>query len=183
LRLLLNRKPREQLVWNRTSVSEDNYMLSADGNFASAPFPWSHMGVHDIRAQRWNRHGRGCWAAMSPDNSYLFWIFDGPHRNLIMERVGGTEHQRWSVSINELDETGRYEVYHPRWSNHPRIMTVTGPYKVGEGAYRLPGGGAKVEIHLGRFSDDYRSIEHWVRATYNDYANFYPYCHKIRLDC
>lgn len=165
----------EQRVWSQSHVSEDSYQLSADGRFASAAFPWPEVGVHDVKAQRWHRHGRGCWVAMSPDNTYMLWILDGPHRNLTMERIGDPEAGgRWTVPINQLPDTDRYEVYHPRWSNHPRIMAVTGPYKVGDGGYRLPGGGADVEIWLGRFAEDHRTIEHWVRATYNNHANFYP---------
>ena len=174
LKLWARGRTRDRRVWHQTHVSEDSYQLSADGRFASAPFPWPEVGVHDIGARRWRRHGRGCWVAMSPDNSYLFWILDGPHRNLIMEQVGRPEGERWPVNISNLPETDRYEVYHPRWSNHPRILAITGPYKVGEGAYRLPGGGAGVEIWLGRFTEDHKSIEHWVQATNNDRADFYP---------
>ena len=164
----------EQLVWDQTEVSEDSYQLSADGRFASAAFPWPNVGVHDIAPNRWLRHGQGCWVGMSPDNSYLFWILDGPHRNLIMERVGGPQPERWPVNINSLPDTARYEVYHPRWSNHPRIMAVTGPYTSGDGKYRLAGGGADVKVWLGRFDQSHRSIEHWVQVSWNDAANFYP---------
>lgn len=173
-RLKLSGKLGEQIIWNQTHISEDNYQLSADGRFASAPFPWPHVGVHDVTAKRWVRHGRGCWTGMSPDNRYIFSIFDGPHRNLIMERVGRPGETRWTVNVSDLPDDPGYEVYHPRWSNHPYILAVSGPYKEGEGAYRLTGGGADVEIHVGRFSVDHRSIERWVRVTRNAYANFYP---------
>lgn len=173
LTLRLRGQLGEHRVWYQTEVSEDSYQLSADGRFASAAFPWPNVGVHDIRALRWLRHGRGCWVAMSPDNSYLFWILDGPHRNLIMERVGGPEPDRWAVNINSLPVTDRYEVYHPRWSNHPRIMAVTGPYTRGDGSNRL-GGGGDVNVWLGRFDESHRAIEHWVQLSWNNHANFYP---------
>jgi|GEM_PF-243745 len=165
----------ERRNWGQTAVSEDSYQLSADGRFASAPFPWPEVGVHDVIARRWVRHGRGCWVGMAPDNSYFFWIFDGPHRNLVLEKVGGDASGRWVVPVNALPgHTQRYEVYHPRWSNHPRILAVTGPYTKGEGAFRLPGGGPDVEIHVGRFSEDYRAVEQWVQLTEDEFANFYP---------
>ncbi len=168
----IRHKLRAQAVWKQTHVSEDSFQLSADGRYASAVFPWPEVGVLDMQTARWRRIGRGCWAALAPDNSYRLWILDGPHRNLtLFDTLSG---ESWAVKLNELPGTGRYEVYHPRWSNHPRILAVSGPYKVGEGAYRLPGGGAEVEIHVGRFSEDFQSIEHWVRATYNNHANFYP---------
>lgn len=162
----------ERESWRQTHVSEDSYQMSADGRFASAPFPWPTVGVQDIPARRWNLLGRGCWVALSPDNSYLFWVLDGAHRNLTLFHAETRE--RWAIPINRLPDTDRYEVYHPRWSNHPRIMAITGPYKVGDGAYRLPGGGKDVEIWLGQFAENHREIEHWVRLTYNNFANFYP---------
>lgn len=45
-------------------------------------------------------------------------------------------------------------MYHPRWNNHVRFMTMTGPYINGEGGNKIGGGGKKVEIYLGRFSVD-----------------------------
>jgi hypothetical protein len=172
--LRIRGRTRARQVWGQTYVSEDSYQLSADGRFASAPFPWPEVGVHDVEAMRWFRHGRGCWVAMSPDNSYLFWILDGPHRNLIMQRVNQAEPDRWSVNISSLPGTDRYEVYHPRWSNHPHVLAVTGPYKVGEGAYRLSGGGEDVEVWLGRFTEDHRDIAEWVQVSEDAFANFYP---------
>ena len=65
-------------------------------------------------------------------------------------------------------------VYHPRWSNHPRFLAVTGPYRVGGGGNRIRGGGQGVEIYLGRFSPDHRRVEAWVQITANDSADFYP---------
>lgn len=168
----IRRKLGTQVVWDQTRISEDSFQISADGRYASAVFPWPEVGVLDVRNAQWRRIGRGCWVALAPDNSYLLWILDGPHRNLtLFNTISG---ESWAVKLNELPGTGRYEVYHPRWSNHPRVLGVSGPYKVGEGSYRLPGGGAEVEIHVGRFSADFQSIEHWVRATYNNHANFYP---------
>jgi hypothetical protein len=166
-------KKQEQLVWDQTQISEDSFQLSSDGRYASAAFPWPETGILDLESRRWDRLGQGCWVAMSPDNDYLFWIFDGPHRNVFMFR-GDNREDRWTVNVNNAIGMDGYEVYHPKWSNHSRIIAVSGPYKVGEGSYRLPGGGAGVKIYLGRFNSERTEIEAWVQATDDSNADFYP---------
>lgn len=164
----------EEELWALTHVSEDNFQVSGDGRFASTVFPWPEAGILDLDTGDWHRFGRGCWVSLAPDTSYFFWIFDGPHRNLIMHRAGRPQHERWPVFVAGLPETSDYEVYHPRWANHPFILTVTGPYKIGEGSHRLAGGGGEVEVHVGRFNADHTAIDRWVTVTDNPQANFYP---------
>jgi hypothetical protein len=161
-----------ELVWDRTPVSEDSFQISTDGRYASAAFPWPEVGVLDLETRRWTRLGQGCWVAMSPDDSYHFWVFDGPHRNVTMFRADHDE--QWAVNVNNAPGMDGYEVYHPRWSNHPQIFAVTGPYKVGEGSYRLPGGGAEVKVHLGRFNAARTQVEAWVEVSDDSRADFYP---------
>ena len=102
----------------------------------------------------------------------FYWIFDGSHRNLTIFDL--QNNKRWQVNINGAPGIDGYEVYHPRWSNDPRIMAMTGPYKVGSGANRIIGGGREVEIHIGRFNADLTKIESWWQATRNDRADFFP---------
>ena len=161
-----------ELVWNQTQVSEDSFQISADGRFASAAFPWPEVGSLDLDTKRWFRVGRGCWVAMSPDENHLLWVLDGPHRNVRMYHVAGVEN--WYLNINNPPGVDGYEVYHPRWSNHPRIIAVTGPYKVGEGANKLGGGGAAVKVHVGRLNDQRTEVESWVTVTDDGFPDFYP---------
>lgn len=161
-----------ELVWNQTQVSEDSFQISADGRFASAAFPWPEVGSLDLDTGRWFRVGRGCWVAMSPDESHLLWVLDGPHRNVRMYHVAGVEN--WYLNINSPPGVDGFEVYHPRWSNHPRIIAVTGPYKVGEGANKLGGGGAAVMVHVGRLNDGRTEVESWVTVTDDGFPDFYP---------
>ncbi|WP_031387051.1 LamG-like jellyroll fold domain-containing protein [Desulfonatronum thiodismutans] len=165
-------RSREELVWNQTKVSEDSFQISVDGRYASTAFPWPYMGVLDRETGLWNRLGRGCWGAMSPDNDYLFWIFDGPHRNVHVFKADTRE--RWTININNAPGMDGYEVYHPRWSNHPQVISVTGPYKVGDGSNKIHGGGNEVKIYLGRINNDRTSVEAWVMVTDNTHADFYP---------
>ena len=82
--------------------------------------------------------------------------------------------ERWRVDINNAPGIDGYEIYHPRWANHPRFLTITGPYTVGTAANKIRGGGEQVEIHLGRFSADFTTVEAWVQVSDNQRADFYP---------
>jgi hypothetical protein len=156
---------RSERVWDRTQAGIDNVQLSADGARASGVFPWPECGVIRIVEQTFHRHGRGCWPSYAPDNSYRFWFFDGSHRNLTLvdERSG----QRTEIDINTAPGMDGYEVYHPRWSNHPRFMTLTGPYKIRQGGNNIRGGGPDVEVFIGRFNETFTAIEAWAKVTEN----------------
>jgi len=159
------------LAWETPPIAEDNFQLSADGRLASGAYPWPYCGLGDLANREVSRKAEGCWPDLSPDNSYVLWVFDGSHRNLLMFSPDGG---RWTVSINSAPGMNGSEVYHPRWSNHPRVLAVTGPYTVGDDSNKIRGGGTGVEILLGRFSPDLRGIESWVQATHNDRGDFFP---------
>lgn len=161
-----------ELVWEAPPVAEDNFQLSADGRRASGAFPWPYCGLADLATGTLQRRAEGCWASLAPDNSYILWVFDGAHRNVTLYDPNADRHQR--VNINGAPGMNGSEVYHPRWSNHPRFLAVTGPYTVGGEANKIRGGGTGVEVHLGRFSLDLSRIESWVRVTDNAFADFYP---------
>ncbi len=173
-RCLLDDPSADDLLWDRTAVSIDNFQLSADGTRAAGLFPWSAGGVAELPNKRWNKLASGCWTSLAPDNSYLFWIFDGPHRNVYMHSQAG---DRWKVDIHRADGIRGFEVYHPRWSNHVRILTMTGPYLGAggrPGGNRIRAGGKAVEIYVGRFAPDFRAVEKWVQVTDNQHGDFYP---------
>ncbi len=172
VRIGIDRPWDRQTVWTNAPGQLDNFQVSADGTHASGLFPWPHCGVADLRKRTWRKLGSGCWPSLAPDNSYLFWVFDGPHRNVYMHANGNA--RQWKVSINSAPGIGGFEVYHPRWSNHPRFMAMTGPYKVGKGGNKIGGGGAEVEVYLGRFNPGRTRVEQWVRVSHNRRADFYP---------
>ncbi|MFW2367805.1 MAG: LamG-like jellyroll fold domain-containing protein [Desulforhopalus sp.] len=171
-RFPLNKPKKKELVWNKTSLAWSNMQLSRDGEVLGGLFPWPDAGVLWTKDSRWQRFGRGCWTSVSPDNSKLLWIFDGLHRNVQMHDVVSGE--SWKVNINGHPYVGGYEVYHPRWSNHPRFFVITGPYEKGENQNRIMGGGEKVEIMIGRFDKQARKVEAWLKVTDNKRADFYP---------
>lgn len=170
-RFPIDRPDASELVWNQTLVGEE-FQVSADGRRASGVFPWPEAGMAELPNGRLTLFGSGCWASMMPGDSYRLWYFDGAHRNLTLveTRTG----RSWRVGLSSAPGIDGFEVYHPRWSNHPRFMTMTGPYTVGNDANRIRSGGGAVEVHVGRFSDDWSAIERWVRVTDNARADFYP---------
>ncbi|MFH1477128.1 MAG: hypothetical protein ABIH24_06540 [Verrucomicrobiota bacterium] len=178
-RHLLAQPAVSELVWDQTLVELDNFQVSADGRRASGHcrlangrFPEPDCCLLELPLGALTQIGDGCWPSLAGDNSYLFFSFDGAHRNLtLFDHATG---RRWRVNINRASGIGGFEVYHPRWSNHPRFMTMTGPYTVGDHHNRIRGGGAGVEIYIGRFSADFEKIEQWVRVTHNTHADFFP---------
>ncbi len=162
---------RSELVWNKTPVSGDTFQVSADGRFAGGLFPWPNAGVAELPNKSWEKMGDGCWTAMATARGPMFWYFDGSHRNLTM--VDSRTKKRWTVPINQAPGFQNPEVYHPRWTNHPRFIAMSGPYNQG-GANQVRSGGAQTEVWLGRFSEDYSRIEAWTRATSNSGGDSYP---------
>jgi len=171
-RMLLDGSGSRELVWNQTPVMVVGFKLSADGRMASGNFPWPDGAVADLPNRGLRRYAKGCWASLSNSKKPFFWIFDGSHRNLIL--VNPENEKKWQINISGAPGIGGHEVYHPRWSNDPRVMAMTGPYKVGLGANRIAGGGPAVEIYVGRFNADFTAIESWWQVTKNDRGDFYP---------
>ena len=167
-----------ELVWDKRAVSGDGFQLSRDGRLAGALARWPDAGVLELPNGEWRPLGEGCWTSLAGDDSGLFWYFDGQHRNLtIVDTDTGADagdEPRWTVNINSAPGIDGFEVWHPRWSNHARFLTMTGPYTVGGGGNKIRGGGQGVEIYVGRFAPDHRSIDGWIQVTHNDAADFYP---------
>jgi len=168
----LSRGEKQEIVWQGQPVGEDNFQLSADGRIAGGNFPWPECGIMHIEEQRIEHLGRGCWTSLAPDNSYRFWIFDGRHRNLLL--FDTVEGSRVTVPVSKAPGIDGHEAYHPRWSNHPRIMAMTGPYMIRSGGNNIRGGGSDVEVFIGRFCPAYQTMEKWLQVTSNEYANFFP---------
>jgi len=173
-RTLLDRPGAGELVWNKAPVNVDSFQLSEDGRMAGGNFPWPEGGIAELPNQSIKIFTKGCWPAFATVmGKPFYWIFDGSHRNLTIFDLQNN-YKRWQVNINDAPGIDGHEVYHPRWSNHPRIMAMTGPYKVGSGENRIMGGGREVEIYIGRFNADLTKIESWRQATRNEKADFFP---------
>ncbi len=78
-----------QTVWSSSIIQAlPSFQLSRDGKLAASTFPWPSSGVAELPDVAWRKHRDGCWPSMAPDDSYISWTFDGPHRNLFMTQVG-----------------------------------------------------------------------------------------------
>jgi len=165
---------RDELVWDQTALSIDNFHVSRDLTHASGLFPWPDGGIAELPNRRWTKLAGGCWTSLAPDDSYLFWIFDGPHRNVYVHNRAGSS---WLLCIGDGPGMNGFEVYHPRWSNHPRFIAVTGPY-LGNGGKpggnRIGQGGQAVEVYAGRLSPDFKAVEAWCKITSNQVGDFFP---------
>jgi len=157
----------EEMVWDASPLNVDNLQLSADGAYLCSQFPWPQAGLLDIHNKKVFPLGKGCWTSMAPDDSYLMWVFDGPHRNLIFHSMDNE--RKWSVNVCQAPGVEGHEVYHPRWSNHDRFMCMTGPYHRG-----IHAGGEEVSVYAGRFNEQMTEIEAWVRVTNHGLADFFP---------
>ena len=162
---------KSELVWNKSLVSTESFQVSADGRHAGGQFPFPRAGVAELPNGQMKRLGEGCWTALTSARGPLFWYFDGAHRNLTMVDVDTDA--RWMVNINHAPGFNGAEVFHPRWTNHPRFLVISGPYNQG-GANQARTGGKQAEVYLGRFSEDFSKVEAWARVTNNSGGDSYP---------
>jgi Concanavalin A-like lectin/glucanases superfamily len=172
-RFLIDDPKKVEIVWSSSIIQAlPSFQLSRDGKMAASTFPWPSSGVAELPNVAWRKHRDGCWPAMAPDDSYLSWTFDGPHRNLFMTRAG--EKESWKINISNAPGVNDYEVYHPRWTNDVRYMVMTGPYTSGPKKIKLWDGGDNVEIYLGKFNKEFRDMEGWFRLTTSRTGEFFP---------
>jgi hypothetical protein len=80
---------------------------------------------------------------------------------------------RWVVNINNAPGFDGAEVNHPQWTNHSRVLVLSGPYNQG-GPNQARTGGKQSEIYLGRFSEDFSAVEKWTRVTNNGTGDTQP---------
>jgi hypothetical protein len=171
VRVPLDGAGASELVWNKTAVSTATFQVSADGQHAGGLWPWPEAGVARLPNGPLEILGQGCWTALAHVRGPLFWYFDGAHRNLTL--VDTETRGRWVVNINNPPGFDGAEVYHPRWTPHPRFLTMTGPYNQG-GDNQARTGGPQTEVYVGRFSADFSRVEAWARATTNAHGDSSP---------
>ena len=173
VRFRLGEPEEEELVWDRTPVCPDNIQISRDGARASGQFPWPTGGYLDLENGDWTKLLHGCWTSYAPDDSHLAWVFDGAHRGATIFATGTG--RSWKVDLNSAPGAEGHEVYHPRWTNHPRLLTLTGPYKGVEGReIQVTRGGQHAEVYIGRLAADLTGVDAWVKLTDDERGDFYP---------
>ena len=162
---------RRELVWDKSVVGADGFRVSPDGRHFAGLSPWPDAVVSSVQGGEVKKFGEGCWTSLTSARGLLFWYFDGAHRNLTMVDVD--RGAKWMVNITGAPGFEGAEAFHPRWTNHPRFLTISGPYNQG-GANQARTGGKQVEVYVGRFKADFSSVEAWARVTNNSGGDTFP---------
>jgi hypothetical protein len=171
VRFPLDAPDQREPVWTKSKISAEGFKVSPDGRYASAAVPWPKVGVIELPNGEITVLGNGCWPSLTDARGPLCWYFDGAHRNVTMVDVD--TQTRWMVNVNGVPGFNGAEVFHPRWTNHSRVLVMSGPYDQG-GSNQARTGGPQVEIYLGRFAADYSEVEAWARVTTNNLGDSHP---------
>jgi hypothetical protein len=173
-------KPRiTEAVWEKSSITWNFLHLSPDGKRAAVCTPWPKAGSAILPNGRFREFDKGCWTCMAPDSSYRMWVFDGDHRHVkLYDKAGKRLH---AIDIHTASGIKGWEIYHPRWSNTIRFITVNGPYSAnrkgscpeGGNENLITSGGKNIDLYIGRLSPSLTKVESWVRITDNDKADFH----------
>jgi hypothetical protein len=170
-RFPLDAPSRREPVWNSSLVSNEGFQPTRDGRGAIGLFPYPGVGLADFTKKTWTKLGEGCAPSLTHARGTLTWYFDGAHRNITIVDIESDA--RWMVNINNAPGFANAEVSHPRWTNHPRFLAITGPYNQG-GVNQARAGGKQTEVYVGRFSPDFSKIEAWARVTNNSGGDSVP---------
>lgn len=176
VRFPLNDPEKMETVYDETPISPDNVQFSRDGTEACGLFPWPHAGVLSQSEGKWKARQItiGCWTSHSPDNSGVLWAFDGDHKSVHLFADDGA--RTWQLGFSNAPGVKGRELYHPRWSNHPRFIVATGPYikQKGSNGSVINKGGATAQVLMARLSPTADKVEAWVQVSDDKTGESYP---------
>ncbi|WP_081888125.1 LamG-like jellyroll fold domain-containing protein [Verrucomicrobium sp. BvORR034] len=147
-------------VWQAAPTGQpfiSYFQLSRDGSAAVDTFPWPQVGLANISEGGYSALGKGCWPGIAPDDSDRCFYFTGTHNAIVLSDPFAKTTR--TISMTTMPGLSSPTAFHPRWSNHPRILTVTAPE-----------GKPDTELYAGIFDVNFTKIEKWVRITYNQQA-------------
>ncbi|MEI6533960.1 MAG: hypothetical protein WCN98_01370 [Verrucomicrobiaceae bacterium] len=173
-RCRLDHPETEEKVYHESSLTPDNIQLSRDGRLASGIFPWPQAGVIHFNGKTATSQklANGCWPSCAPDESGVSWVFDGAHKGATLFAENGS--RSWHVNFDAPCASSG-ALYHPRWSNHPRFVVMTGPYVPRKNEEeKAPPDETQPDVWLGRFNEQADKMEAWVRVTRPGAAKAYP---------
>lgn len=170
-----------ELVWDKMPLHM--FILSGDGRAASGGGDGgnSPQGMVTLPNGTFYARAGGCWPSITPDSSHRMWVFTGNHRSVHMffptNRSGNAygETVKFDASPG-LTLKGGEEVHRIRWSNNVRFFTVASPFA--QWSYKsdvkIPKPVAdKIEIYIGKFSEDLKTVEKWVAVTANESGDYW----------
>jgi hypothetical protein len=131
------------------------------------------VGWFDVRSGKPEPVGEWCWGGLAPLPTPLLCYLDGAHRRMTVVPRADPE-RRWTFTFDGVPALRGHEIYHPRWTSHPRVFVVTGPYVTGDGSSAVRAGGTGVDVYLVLLNPELTGIESWSRLSSNDRADFYP---------
>jgi hypothetical protein len=176
VRFPLNDPEKVETVYDETPISPDNVQFSRDGTQASGLFPWPHAGVLALSDGKWKAEQLtiGCWTSHAPDNSGVMWAFDGNHKQVHM--YASDRKKSWQIGFSDAPGVKGRELYHPRWTNHPRFIVATGPYtkQKGSSGSVITKGGATAQVLLARLSPTADKVEAWLQVSHDKSGESYP---------
>ena len=173
-RFQLDSPKKAEIVFDDTRLTPDNIQISRDGKLACGLFPWPQGGVVHLDSDppRVQKLSNGCWTSAAPDLSGVSWVFDGSHKGATFFADDGA--RSWYVNF-DAPCAKQGETYHPRWTNHPRFMVLTGPYVPdSSGVMAVPSDRNLAEVYLGRFTADAQKTEAWVKVSRHGKPTAYP---------
>ena len=180
-RFRLDKPEVSELIWDKMpifmfTVSGDGRAASGGGDGGNSP-----QGMLTLPNGTFNARAGGCWPSIAPDASHRMWVFTGNHRSVHMCIPTNTTGNAYSYTVlfhpaPGLTLVGQEEVHRIRWSNDTRFLVVSGPFV--EWAYRaevkIPNHVAeKIEVYVGKFSDDLKTVERWVPVTSNKRGDYW----------
>jgi hypothetical protein len=176
VRFPMNDPEKIETVYDETPISPDNVQFSRDGTEACGLFPWPHAGILRQSEGKWKARQLtiGCWTSHSPDNSGVLWAFDGDHKSVHLYADDGA--RTWQLGFSDAPGVNGRELYHPRWSNHPRFIVATGPYikQKGSNGSVINKGGATAQVLMARLSPTADKVEAWVQVSDDKTGESYP---------
>jgi hypothetical protein len=173
-RFRLDKPKAAEVVYDDSRITPDNIQLSRDGKMACGQFPWPQGGVlHlDGRSPVLQKLLNGCWTSCAPDLSGVSWVFDGSHRAATFFAADAV--RSWHVKFDPPFAV-EGEAFHPRWTNHPRFMVLTGPYFAQSAADpAVHSDNNRPDVYLGRFNEQADKVEGWVKVSKAGLGKAYP---------
>jgi hypothetical protein len=190
IRIQIDNPSVTEEVWGKKGTTLGWFQPSKDGSSAAAVMFWPSCGIATLPQGRYKQFDKGCWTSLAPDNSGRMWVFDGDHRHVKLYNNKGKRLCR--LDLGGAPAVKGWEVYHPRWSNNVRFITVTGPYSnnlssacapeewddydVNSLPNFIPSGGYNVELFVGKLNEDLNKVVGWLRVTDNNKPDFHGDC-------
>ena len=140
------------------------FQMSADGTFTADFMPYGTVFVYDIVTKKKTKIKSGpCWASTASDNSYNWFHLNGGHTSLgLYNKTKGIG----SLGVVPPAKKGA-DIYCPRFAEGTEETGLYFTLGGGYSSYSSPG----IEIFLGKFGSDLRSVEKWARITNDNVAN------------